>query len=286
MKMRYIPLLLILVVFAGCSRNEILNVTPPTLAEFAFSSNATTAMYYIEPDSEFKIPVGLTNIATENVTLNFSYTSSAAQGGQFTAPASLTIAAGKAVDTLRIKGLFTGYPTTTRSDELKIKITSANVDVNMLRDSFVVTMRKFCPVSVNALLGEYKNANEYLSDGTFSWGPYTAAVTLVSNPGTGDTAWVKLVNLYDDGWNDLNAKLDWTNKAALKVTVPLQPTGRSYNSAGAPAVAQGTYVRSSTSTAASNVNTFSSCNNTITVSLDLVNGSNVYGSNYQFRLAK
>ncbi len=74
----------------------------------------------------------------------------------------------------------------------------------------------------------------------------------------------KLVNIYDDGWNDLDVTLDWSDPANFKVTIPLQPIGKTYTGGL-------THVRSSTATAA--VNTFSACERSISFGIDLVNNT-------------
>jgi hypothetical protein len=71
--------------------------------------------------------------------------------------------------------------------------------------------------------------------------------------------------------------MDWSNPANFSITVPRQATGKT----GASDVQ---FVR----TSSGRPNTFSSCSNTFTVSLDLLGGNNdnVLSAGYRFVLAK
>jgi hypothetical protein len=245
----------------------------PLAAEFIPSDNKLQVEYFVtSSNNPYKIPIGVTNVSNEDRIISLSYSSrNATSGAQFNGPASITIPAGKAIDTLTFRGLFTGYPAG-RKDTVKIKFSGiSGVD---RRDSFELIMQRYCDVVLSQLSGEYANSNEYTSAGAFSYGPYSTAVdNLVS---TGPTkAEGFFVNLYDYGWNDIKFVMDWTNPANFTITIPVQPTGNPGSG-----VAQ---VRSSSG----RVNTFSSCDQTFTISLDLLNASGgVLSSGYQIRLRK
>ena len=267
--------------FLSCKKVGVQEVIPESRQEIATLTFAGD--YYIEnsPASEYKIPVGTTTISNVPRTINFTYTSStgAEQGVQYTAPASLTIPAGQARDTLRIKGIFAGYPSG-RKDNLKVKLSGGDLSNFPGKDSFVLTLQKFCTVVLANIGGVYANTIEYTSSGAVSWGPYTTQVSNVVSAGTNKASGT-VANIYDDGWNPVTINFDYTNPAAFKVSIPLQPTGRTYSGVDA-------YVR--TSSAASAVNTFSSCENTITISIDIVTstGAGFSGgaSNYRVVLAR
>jgi hypothetical protein len=273
--------LVLAVLAVSCKKTGIPEVLPTSTQEIA--SVTLAGSYYIEnsPSSEFKIPVGTTTISDVDRTINFTYTSStgAANGVQYTAPASVTIPKGKAVDTLRIKGIFTGYPTG-RKDNLKIKITGGSLPTFAGKDSFLLTLQGYCSVSLAALGGNYDNTLEYGSGTTPGYGPYTIQILNVTSTGA-TSATAKIANIYDDSWGQVNINFDWLNPAAFKVTIPLQSIGRTYSGTAA-------YVR--TSTASTAVNTFSSCDNSITISIDIVNsaGGAIAGqpSNYKIILKK
>jgi hypothetical protein len=250
----------------ACKKTEVKPVPHTALQEIATPSFAGD--YFIEDvaTSEFKIPVGTTTVSDQPRTITFTFTSTGAVSGvQYTAPASVTIPAGKANDTLRIKGFFSAYPPG-RKDILKIKITGGSLPNFPGKDSFMLTLQRFCPVDLVALAGDYDNTFEG------SYGPYTSSViNLVPDPPSDPTSPVTsatgtITNIYDSGI-DAVAKFDWSSKASFKVTISPQQT--QYSSGGLPL-----FIRTTPNT----TSTFSSCENTITLKLDLYTTAGIYDS--------
>lgn len=234
----------------SCKKTGVPDVFPPTLQQIPVTPLA--ADYYIEdnPSSVYKIPVGFTTIADVDRTISFTYTSTsgAAAGTQYTAPVSVTIPAGKAVDTLRIRGLFSGYPAG-RKDDLKVKLTGT-VPNFAGKDSFMLTLQRYCAVVLTSLGGDYDNTFEG------SYGPYTSSViNLTAISAT--TATGTITNIYDSNIS-ATALFDWTDPAAFSVKIEPQQT--QYTSGGLPI-----FVRTNPDA----VSTFSSCENTITLRLML-----------------
>lgn len=271
--------LLIIISLTSCKKNNFaVDVDPKTFttaAQFLPSDGVLRVNYYVRNvNAPYKIPVALTDVAAVDRTIQVTYSSRTAVAGvQYTGPSSITIPAGKVIDTLNFQGIFAGLPAG-RVDTVKVKFTGVNTVSR--KDSFELIIRRYCDVILTNLAGNYPNTNEYTSAGAFSYGPYTTAVkNIVQTSST--TATAQLENLYDWGWNDINCTLDWTNPAAFSVTIPLQVTG-----GGTPTSS----VR--TSTASGTVSTFSSCNTTFTLDVDLVNTSTgaIQTSKYRFALAK
>src|SRR6202012_4365066 len=106
----------------------------------------------------------------------------------YNAPTSVTIPAGKVIDSLPISGLFAGYPTG-RVDKLDIAIVGGNVPSSTFNDTFRLVMQKYCPPVLSDLVGSYTNCNDYqgtIDNNGLIGGPYTATV---SNPvSTGPTS--------------------------------------------------------------------------------------------------
>lgn len=263
----------------SCKKNNVVvdkNITAPPFAKFnTILAADTIATYYIKSsNAPYKLPIGVTNVSDKDRVIQLSYTSSTAvQGTQYNAPASITIHAGQALDSLTFSGLFAGF-TSSRIDTVLITITGGDVQASSYKNRYKLILRKYCDVVLTNLAGTYTNTNEYTSSGAFSYGPYTTALTNVVQTGP-TTATASLVNLYDDAWNDISCTLDWTLPSNFKVIIPLQPTGKSYS--GAP-----TSVRTSTSGTAA-PSTFSACDRSISISIDLVNnGTTVISSAYRF----
>ena len=246
----------------------------PTAAQFVVLDNKLRVDYFVRNVSDpFKIPVGFTNVANEDRTINLVYSSTnAAQGVQFNGPSSVVIPAGKVVDTFSFKGIFSGYPSG-RRDTIKIKFSGVpGVD---RRDSFELVLQRYCDVDISALVGEYANTNEFSATNVFQYGPYVTAVdNLVA---TGPTkAEGFFVNLYDEGWSDIKFIMDWSNPASFTITIPEQSTGSASSAVK--------FVRSTPG----RTNTFSSCDGTFSISIDRLNASKqlLGTAGYQIRIVR
>lgn len=273
---------LALLIFASCKKNNIAvdkdPIISPSYAEVAFA-DLTPKLYSIgQSGNTFSIPIGVTSTSSVDRTVQISYTSTtgASNGTHFNAPTTLTLKSGQAVSSLTLSGIYSQY-STGRIDSVKVKLTGGDVNLFKGKDSIIVVLQQYCDVVLPDLAGDYANTNEYNSAGAFSYGPYTASLTNVVSTGA-TTATASLVNLYDDGWNDITCTLDWTNPASFKLTIPLQPTGKAYGSATA------TSVRTSSAKAS----TFSSCNQEFQIYIDLVDATTGVASTsgYKFYLKR
>jgi hypothetical protein len=267
----------------ACDKNnfavDVDPIIPPEKARFL--TTKTVDAFYIQNNAsggtEYKIPIGVTTVSDAARTIQLTYASStgAAAGAQYTAPPTITIPAGKTIDTLTVKGIFAGF-TSTRRDSLKITITGPGSIPNAYNKEITLVMRKYCDVVLANLSGDYPKTNEYNSAGAFQYGPYTTSVSNLTSTGA-TSATGKLNNLYDDSWLPIDATFDWSNPAAFKVTIAAQSTGKTYSGLAAS-------VRSSTASGA--VNTFSSCDNSISLAIDIFSGSTVLASNYRIIMAR
>jgi hypothetical protein len=260
----------LLSILAGCKKNNfVVDKSPLILPEAArFVMTPTTAdnyyLYFIQqnpvPGSTFTVPIGVTNLSGSDRKVKLTYSSPRAVSGvQYTGPPEVTIPANLAKANLIFQGLFAGYPTG-RKDTVKIKLTSGDgfIKPAAYQDSVMLILQKYCDVVLAGLGGNY-TANEYYASGAYSYGPYASGVVNLTSTGA-TTASGAFVNLFDYGWNNINFTMDWTDPANFKVTIPLQTTGAT-NAGG-----NYSYVRST----AGKTNTFSSCDQTFSISLDLM----------------
>jgi flagellar capping protein FliD len=122
-------LILLAAMVASCKKAEM--VVPPSVAEFLTKVNTDT--YYIQnsPASVYKIPIGVTTVATQDRVINYTITSptGATAGTHYSiaSSGSITIPAGKAVDTIVVRGLFAGY-NAPRKDTLVFRITGGDFE--------------------------------------------------------------------------------------------------------------------------------------------------------------
>ncbi|HEY4150153.1 MAG TPA: hypothetical protein VGM41_14540 [Chitinophagaceae bacterium] len=255
----------------SCKKNNVSvdkdpPLSAPTNAEFSPATKSFAALYYVQSGSVYAIPVGLTNVSNTDRTVSFTYSSATAVAGQqYNAPASLTIKAGTALDTLRLAGIAAGEPLG-RSDVLKIKI-SGDIPGVYQRDSIVITLKHYCDVVLSSFTGAYNNS--YDDDGFGPYGPYTPTITGVTSTGpTSGTITVANFAYGELGDPTLPIKinLDWSNPANFTATIPTQTISNSYGPYGAVTI-----------TGILGTNTFSSCDNTFNLSYTMYVAAGSFG---------
>jgi hypothetical protein len=208
----------------SCKKNNLVvdqDVVPPSYVKFnTLQAADTIGTYYIRSTNDpFKLPIGVTTVSDKDRTINFTYTSTAAQTTQYNAPSSIVIPAGKALDSLTISGLFSGYGSATRKDTLKIQITGGDVPASPYKATYYLILRKYCDVFLADFDGDYTN-----SDDNGTYGPYFTSVTPGSGTATGPTsATMTIENIWDPGVPVITSvNLDWSNPANFTVTIPDQ----------------------------------------------------------------
>lgn len=204
----------VLLGIASCKKNNFVvgkDITPPPFVKIGtWAAGDTTGTYVIpENNKPYKIPIGITNVSNVDRTINLSYSSpTAVKGQQYNAPESITIKAGEALDSLEITGIFNGYGTVTRVDELTITISGGDVPKNPSKYNYVLTMKKYWEAPTNIFNGVY-TIQDY-SEGDPDGGPYQVEVSLVS--ANGPVLNMQVVGLWGSGvplkftmnWVDLN----------------------------------------------------------------------------------
>lgn len=246
---------IVLISFSSCKKNNIAvdkdALIPPDAPALAPNIAARMVDYYVTqvPTNPYKILVTVNNVSSTSRAYNFNYTSrSAVAGTQYTSPASLTIPAGATQDTLRFQGIYTGF-SAGRKDTVKVKFDGLTGSKFYAKDSFMIVMQRYCPVVLAQLGGSYNTM-----EGTY--GPYISQVlNLVPTGPTSATG--TITNIYDSNI-DATATFTWDTPSTFRVVIAGQTT--QYTSGGLPL-----YIRTNASTPS----TFSSCDNTITLNLQL-----------------
>lgn len=227
--------ILILISITSCKKQTTL--IAPSVAEF--TAPASTATYFISTTpAAYKIPIGVTSAANENRTINFTVSSptGAAAGTQYTlSSSSVTIPAGKVVDSISVNGLFGGYTTPGRRDTLVFTITGGDVAPSTYGNVFKLVMLKSCDVVAANLIGNYANSTDTYNGAASAKPNYTATVSnWTSVSATSATVIIKnLGATSDNGWGPfsstdaslnpgLTATLNWADPANMTVTIPLQ----------------------------------------------------------------
>ncbi|MFT3826786.1 MAG: hypothetical protein QM731_22880 [Chitinophagaceae bacterium] len=288
-KLVYIIGGLMLMSAVACKKNNVAvdqDITPPEAARFVTS--ATVSSYYIQNitgGSFYKIPVGITTVSNvdRKVQLVYSSSTGAVNGTQYKAPTTFTIAAGKALDSLAVEGVFAAYPTG-RKDTVTITITAGDgfVNPNAYNKALSLIMQKYCNVVLADLQGDYTNTRETNSSGGSPYGPYTSGVTLTAISGSSTSANVIFHNFWDSGI-EATGTVDWADPANFKVSIPYQYSGLDY------AAGQPIYIRTSPTVAS----TFSSCDQSFTITADFIvvnypsaGSSAYYAQNYKIYIKR
>lgn len=224
-----------ILLLTACEKNNFVvdqdALTPDSYAKFNTIMPADTiAVYYINSTNNvFKLPVGVTNVSNQDRTVNFTYSSnSATMGDEYTAPASLTIPAGQAVDSLVIQGNYAAFGPS-EIDTVTITIQgSGDIAASTYKQRYHVVMRRFCDetqIDINTFAGVYNNTIEVLANATTGagtpYGPYTTTVSSITMTGA-TTARIAVENIFDDGWGPIEFNLDWTNPNDRQVRVIAQ----------------------------------------------------------------
>lgn len=260
-------------VVAACKKQE--TVIPPSLAKF----NQTSGNYFVlnSANSSFKIPVGLTTVSNSDRTINYTVSSpsGAAAGTQYVAlPGTLKIPAGQVLDSIEVKGLFSGFPGS-RKDTLVFTITGGNVPAASYNSSYTLVMQKFCDVLATNLTGDYAHSTDTYNGAASTkpnytanisaWTPVnaTSATVIIKNMGaTSDNGWGPFAST-DGALNPgIKATLDWSDPANLTVSIASQ---NYFNDGTGNSTVTGT-------------GTFSSCDQTFKISFTVKYAGN--GNNY------
>ncbi len=207
---------------ASCKKNNLVigkDITAPAFVKIGTWPNAdSTGLYIVKSNNApFKIPIGITNVSDKDRTINFNYTSATAvEGVNYTAPKSLVIKAGQALDSLDVTGLFAGFNNdVTVSHKLNVTISGGDVAVNPIKFNYVITMKMYWDADVNSFSGTYI-IQDYKA-GVLTGDPYE--VVLIPASGNGPQTFVNIKGLGKRS-ELVRIVLDWTDRTKGTTTIP------------------------------------------------------------------
>ncbi|HEU4573858.1 MAG TPA: hypothetical protein VFS36_02575 [Chitinophagaceae bacterium] len=201
----------------GCKKNSI---TTPDQSLSLFGGGGTTLSYFVmdDPNSSFKIGLGVTKASNVDRVINFTISSpsGAQEGAQYTIDTkSVTIPAGKVVDSVTLKGIFDGIPVGVK-DTLIFKINGGDVDPLQGVDQLTVVMQKYCSVDLNQFSGTYNNQDYF--GGAPDGNPYT--VTITPGTATGSKGYILVSGLWGFSIPLVKVELDWSDPSNFTTYVP------------------------------------------------------------------
>ncbi|HVG14237.1 MAG TPA: hypothetical protein VM935_04720 [Chitinophagaceae bacterium] len=247
----------------SCKKQETL-IAP---AAAGFTATTTTATYFIQntPGSVYKIPIGVTSASKVDRTINFTVTSptGAVAGSQYTVTSSsVTIPAGKVVDSISVKGLFAGYAIPGRRDTLVFTITGGDITPSSYANVFKLVLLKSCDVVAANLIGNYANSTDTYNGAASTRPNYNASISGWT-PMTATSATVIFKNIgatSDNGWGPFSAA-DGSLNPGITATLSWSDPGNQTIS-----IASQNYFNDGTGNSTiTGTGSFSSCDQTFTI---------------------
>lgn len=262
----------------GCDKNQPYDTTvPPALVHFVGSKNQIYSVLN-DPTPTYKIVVGTTDVANvdREVTFNVTSSSGAIEGVDFTISGGtarkLTIPAGKTTDTIEINAVYAQYPFGAADTLVFTLINPSVTPAGFLNQvNLIISGPSNCSESVvnlNDLLGDYANTNETF--GTSPYGPYTTSISSATSTGP-TSASIVVENIWDNGWGPITFTLDWADPANRTAIVVDQGAiaGSDAGDINSTYAGQTIAVRAPSATLSSTPGTYSYCDETFTLKMQL-----------------
>ncbi|MGN6292144.1 MAG: hypothetical protein ACTHMV_05310 [Chitinophagaceae bacterium] len=258
--------LLLGVALFSCSKDDN-KILDPGQKVFFTPAQSTANYAIVNANTVYKIPVGLTSPVSsgKTKTVNVTATSStgAVEGTQYTYTKTLTFTPDKITDTIVVTGVYNQY-LAGRKDVLKFTFADAGDFSPSLNSSFTLNVSGPCyegDIAFADLLGDYPETYE-----NGSYGPYTSSISNLTPGSSPNTAKAIINNIYDNGIS-AQATFDYSTVGAFTLTVDPQATGLGVGG-------QPLFIRTTPGT----TSTFSYCNKTFTIYLDLYTAGGLYDS--------
>ncbi len=256
----FLGVALVALVMYSCKKKDALTI-PGAASEIAYADNSPKSFYVLatSPGDTYKIPVGITTPLTRAVTVNLSYSSATAVAGtHYTGPSSITIPAGKVLDSISLKGIFANIPVGV-AHKVVVKVSGGDLPALLGKDSVEVTLRRYCTVNVANIAGTYNvtETSQYYGVST-----YQQTITGVTQT-SATTATATINNLWNSGITATTV-FDWTDPANFKVNMNPAAQTTAFTSAGMAVLI----------TQTGTPQTFSSCSNTVTMNFRLYRTDN------------
>lgn len=262
----------ILFVMTGCDKTKPYDlIAPPALAHFISSSQVVS--YYVRnsPSDSFVVQLGTTDISSSDRTVTYKVSSptGAVNGTDYNivSPASgnsVIIKGGTVISSIVVKGKFSSY-SSGKKDTLVFTLSEPSIASAKFSDTIKLVLQRYCDVVPANFTGLYKKCFDTQA-GQPNYGPYTVNMPSAGVTATGaTTGYVMISNFWDVGGADIRLNLNWTNPANFTTTVPAQflYTDPTYGAATVTGVGTGT---------------FSSCDNTFTVSYTVTVAAGSFGN--------
>jgi len=260
--------------FIVSCRKDAATVHSGLLSEFINASSVGKYLVTDDSNSVFKIPIGLTEATGQPRTIRFTVTSpsGAVEGQQYSLVAdSIVIPANTLVDSISLKGIFSGYAAY-RRDTLLFTITGGDVPGRESYTTCRVTLQQYCHANIQDFLGDYTRCTD---ENNSVSAPYSVSIdSMIPTGPSSATLYIRNLAAGDFGpylRNDaaispgIPVEFDWSDSSNLVTSIPSQQLCDSVLTYG-PGTISGTLSGS-----------YSSCDNTIKLNYTVTVGAGTFG---------
>lgn len=288
-----VAILAVMFIMTGCDKTKLYDVAVSRPAAHFVGERNQFYSVIVNPVPVYKVVVGTTDVANVDRVVTYNITSrTAVLGTDYTTDrtGTVTIPAGKTMDTITFRGNFTAYQSGKR-DTLIIALTQPSLEITAFSDTvrLIIAGPSACdeasPV-LTALTGDYDNTNEVF--GTNPYGPYSTSISSVSVTGA-TTGTVVVENIWDNGWGPITFNLNWSNPSSPTAVVVPQAAipGSNAGDINPTYAGQTVAVRVPTAALSPTPGSYSYCNEVFTLKMQLgVTGVGFFGSLYTVNLAR
>lgn len=277
-------------IMAGCDKTKPYDVLMAESQVHFIGAKFQSYQMAVNPAPVYKINIGTTDVSSSarTVTVNVTSPTGAVAGTHYSLVGgnTVTIPAGQATVALDVQGVYSQY-TSGRKDTLVFTLAQPDIKPAKFTDTIKLVLRGPCfegDVTLSAFAGNWV-ANETF--GTSAYGPYACTIPAASiTPLTATTATIVVTNIWDNGWGPITFTLDWTDPANRTAVVVPQAAipGSNAGDINSAYAGQTVAVRAH---ATGGPGTFSACNNTFTLRMQLgVTGVGYFGSLYTVNLTR
>ncbi|HEY6503375.1 MAG TPA: hypothetical protein VIZ28_05315 [Chitinophagaceae bacterium] len=259
-------------IISGCDKTKPYDTLMAEAQVHFVGSKFQNYQMAVNPAPVFKVNLGTTDVSSSarTVTVNVSSSSGAVAGTHYSLPGGniVTIPAGQATAALDLQGVYNQY-TSGRKDTLRFTLAQPDIAPAKFTDTIYVILRGPCfegDVTLNAFAGNW-TAIETLGGGS-PYGPYPCTIPIASiTQLTPTTGTVTVTNIWDNGWGPITFTLDWTDPVNRTATVIAQNAIAGSNAGDLNSAYAGQTV--AVRPFAGSPGTFSACNNTFTLRMQL-----------------
>ncbi len=282
--------------FVGCDKSKEYDIiTPPAQAHF---SGAAIQTYSILTATQpvYNVVVGTTDVAAADRVVTYKVIPrTAVPGTHYTistgnTTGTVTIKAGQATANIPVQGIFAPYNATGRKDTIVFALSEPSVPTAKFMDTVRLVLRGPCfegDVTMSLFTGAWKAIEVFAPNPPY--GPYATTISssTLTSPTTGT---IIVTNIWNNGWGPLTFNLDWTDPNNRTATVVPQAAipGSNAGDLSATYAGQTIAVRPfPTPIVGTNTGTFSACNNTFTLRMQLgVTGVGYFTNIYTVNLTR